>query len=259
MWSNALNYFIAFICIHQDGSLNKQSETETKYTEFILVCMHIIWPICIQSSSQPAFTRNMKMKWKAAEFPMIPGLNVFLCADLTWLIIEFTDESPKLPLKPLILAAQLSEKRVDIDVNDCPPLTVDWVHCSIAVGAPPVQSFHVRMEFCFSSDLVCFENVLKWIHIGLKCKWTPKKCHILWDTGSPWDVCMGASPVGWNNQARGISWLSRRRGMAGRWFTLKETHSPLLRGLLIPAERHPAAKCRLGSPAAVHHCKWIIQ
>lgn len=82
----------------------------------------------------------------------------------------------------------------------------------MTVGAPLYSSL-CENEVLFQLGSGCIENLLKWIHIGLKWKWTPK-CHILWDTGSLWDICMGASPVGWNNQAAGISWLSWRQGMA---------------------------------------------
>lgn len=47
-------------------------------------------------------------------------------------------------------------------------------------------------------------DLLKWMHIGPTWKWTTE-CHILWDT------CKDASPVGWNNQAAGISWQSCRQ------------------------------------------------
>lgn len=62
------------------------------------------------------------------------------------------------------------------------------------------------------------------LHFGFECTenienthWTQEKVnskmsHIV--RHQEWDVCLGASPVGWNNQATGISWLSWSQGMA---------------------------------------------
>lgn len=78
-------------------------------------------------------------------------------------------------------------------------------------------------------------NLLKWINIGPKRKCTPK-CHILWDT------CKDTSPVGWNNQAAGISWQSWRRGKAEEGGLHSRIPVPHRWGLAYPCTMSPSCQ-----------------
>lgn len=74
--------------------------------------------------------------------------------------------------------------RADVDANNCPTCRVEL---SFWVGGQLVHHFSLLLrENRALSQLGsgCIENLLKWIHIGTKWKWTPK-CHTLWETGSP--------------------------------------------------------------------------
>ncbi len=134
---------------------------------------------------------------------------------------------------------------VGVDVNNCRTRKLSFrVYYRIAGGASLLSSsmWKWSSEFCsVQYGLGCLENLLKWIHIGPKWKWTPK-CHILWDTGSLWVVCMGASPVGWNNQAAGISWRSWRQGMAEEGGLHSRIPVPHRWGLAYPCRTSPSCQ-----------------
>lgn len=149
-----------------------------------------------------------------------------------WPIIEFTEESPYLPLKCLIPAAELTKlaEWTQMWITVLPAESI--CHFERIIRWQLVHHFSVLLcenGVLFQLGSGCIENLLKLIHIGPKWKWAPK-CHILRDMGSLWDICMGASPVVWNNQAWGnkLAELKARYGR-GRWFTFKDTHSPPLR------------------------------
>lgn len=110
----------------------------------------------------------------------------------------------------------------------------------MVVGAPLHSLFMWRWS-SVSGWIWVYRKPLTWIHIGPKWKWTPK-CHILRDTGSLWDINMGASPVGWNNQASRISWLNWRQGMTEGGGLHSRIQAPHCWGLAYPCRSSPCCQ-----------------
>lgn len=118
----------------------------------------------------------------------------------TWLNVKCSEKQPS-------SSSFQSDSGHTVDVNNWPACRVDF-ECTI--GWQLVHHFSGLLcenGVLFQLRSRYIENLLKWIHLAPKRKWTPK-CHILWDIGCLWDVCMGSSPVGCSNQTAGISWQS---------------------------------------------------
>lgn len=102
---------------------------------------------------------------------------------------------------------------------------------------PPcsVILYKIGVRFQFESESI--EHFFKWIRIAPKKN---HKYHILVNTGSLSNLCMGAFPVGWNNQAAGASWQSWRQGMAEEVGSQSRIPTPLCWGLAYPCRASPS-------------------
>lgn len=128
-----------------------------------------------------------------------------------------------------------------------------WVYYRIAVGAPLLRPLLWKWTSVSAWIRVCWKPPEMIIQIRPRWKWTPK-CHTLWDSGSLWDVCRATSPVGWNNHAWGISWLSWRRAMAEEGGLHSRIPIPHRWGLAYPCRTSPS--CQVLAP---EHCCILLQ